>query len=953
MRRVIPQPSMVFGITTLVAVILGASSAYAIPAFSGAEGYGANSAGGRGGDVYHVTSLADSNAPGTLRYGLNSATGPRTIVFDISGTIALTSELDVSKNNITIAGQTAPGQGICIRNYEFHLTGNDVDVRHISSREGVTFNMDAISVYGGTNVIVDHCSASWATDEVLSSTHAAKTVTIQNCFVTEALNPLGHGYGSLLRVNEGANQTTPFYFSFYNNLYVDNWTRNPRPGYYPNDSSDPNLYSTLYLDFRNNVIYNWSDQAGYFLDDGNGRVHMNYVGNYLIAGPSTPTGSKSSTAFSAGGAANEMFIYQSGNKIDPNHNGVLDGTDTGWAMFEGNYTTRSEFTMDPNCPAVYTMTADQALATVLNSGGAFSWNRNSVDANIVAQVRSYGTAGTMYTSVTQAGGWPTYPQLTRDANFDTDGDGMSNAWEIAHGLDPNVADNNGDIDNDGYTNLEEYLMSLAPIAAPKTIVWAGGTAGRYELITNWDIPWQPTLADKTEIDSGKAIVAYPNQEAGTLYVANTAGGSAELAVTAGGTLNVAYALYVGNATNTAGTATLSGGSLGSTLQIVGNLGNGTFNQSGGTNTTAYLGLGSAPAASGAYALSGGSVSALFQTVGNSGTGTFDQSAGTNTGYMLSVGNAPGSHGTYTLSGGSLSMGAADVGSSGTGLFNQSGGTHTMSDSLYLGHYYQSCGTYSLSGGVMTVGGSITLGVALDSQGILNLTGGSLTATGPILLATDLGSTAELTVAKAAYIQAGGLTINSGGGRSTQVTIELDSNGHSLIGSSGTVSLAGALDLQSLNSYRPHQGDTFTLITSTGMGGNFSSLTSNLVGQLLLDPNDPCSGYWPIFRGAIDANTQSYVVTFQGAMAGDATGDNVVDGNDFGALARNWMLSGKTWADGDFNGDGTVDDADFGSIARNWGSTGLAPAAAPDAPIPEPVTLALLAAGGMALIRRRR
>jgi len=183
-------------------------------------------------------------------------------------------------------------------------------------------------------------------------------------------------------------------------------------------------------------------------------------------------------------------------------------------------------------------------------------------------------------------------------------------------------------------------------------------------------------------------------------------------------------------------------------------------------------------------------------------------------------------------------------------------------------------------------------------------------------------------------------------------MELDSNGHSLISSSGAASLAGALNLQSLSSYRPNQGDAFTLITSTGISGNFSSLTSNLVGQLLLDPNNPAGGYWPIFRGA--AVGSNYVVTFQGAMAGDATGDNKVDSGDFGAIARNWEQSGKTWYDGDFNGDGTVDGTDFGMLARNWGLTGLAPSAAPlDAPIPEPATLVMLALSGLSLIRRRR
>jgi len=318
------------------------------------------------------------------------------------------------------------------------------------------------------------------------------------------------------------------------------------------------------------------------------------------------------------------------------------------------------------------------------------------------------------------------------------------------------------------------------------------------------------------------------------------------------------------------------------------------------------------------------VSSLYD--GNQARGSISQSGGTVTvASSLVLGYNAGSGGTYTLSGGSLRAAYLYAGYSGSGIFNQSGGKNAVGGSLYVGYGAGSRGTY-------------------------NLAGGSLAVTGQIVMAGGSASTAQLYVAKAATVQVGGLTINSGGGRSTQVKMELDANGNSLIDSSGAVSLAGALDLQSLNSYRPNQGDIFILINSTSMSGNFSSLTSNLVGQLLLDPNNPTGGYWPIFSGSADDT--SYVATFQGAMAGDATGDNKVDDSDFGAIARNWEQSGKTWYDGDFNGDGTVDSTDFGAVARNWGSTGLAPSAAPlDAPIPEPATVFLLASG-LLLLRRR-
>ncbi len=748
-----------------------------MPAFPGAEGFGANATGGRGGDVYHVTSLADDYTPGTLAYGIYTApdTG-RTIVFDTSGMIPLTYPLWVWKPNITIAGQTAPGLGISVRNHQIDVTANNLIIRHIHSRMGdddPCNQVDAIGITDGTDVIVDHCSAAWAQDECLSASDTTTNATIQYCIITECINKSGHCFGSLFRPSVDCN------LSVHHNLYSDNISRNPRPGYY-NDK-------TLTLDFRNNLIYNWKNQAGYNEDDGSGQVNINYAGNYLVAGPSTSS-QKLWNAYNSNAPGTETQIYQSGNKIDGNRDGVIDGYDIGWWMFTGTYGTMdAPFTT----PAVYTQSADEALATVLAQVGAFPWNRDSLDANVVSQV--YAGTGSYINSVAEGGGWPTYPVVFRDPNvYDPDLDGMLSDWEVAHGLDPSVADNNGDFDDDGYTNLEEYLNWLAPIPPPKPIVWLGGssgTAGRYELITNWDIPWQPTLADQAEINSGKATVGYIGQEAGTLYVANTPGGTAELAVTAG---------------------------------------------------------------------------------------------------------------------------------------------------------------------KLTVGDSVYLGSAAGAQGLLTLTGGSLTATGPIVLASGASSAAELKVAKAAYVEVGGLTINSGGGRSTKVSMELDANSPSLIRTTGAATLAGTLEVdRDSNTYRPNQGNTFTLILATSGTGNFGNITSNIPGLLLIDPNDPGLGYWPAFRGAFDANAD-YVVTFQGAMPGDIGGDNKVSITDLGDLAAHWGNTSASWSQGDFDGDGQVNVADLGDLAAHWGQTGLAPSAAPpEAPVPEPASAVLFVIGVLGLLKKRR
>ncbi len=421
-----------------------AAWAAGLPAFPGAEGFGANAVGGRGGDVYHVTNLNDSG-PGSLRYGIQTAAGPRTIVFDVSGTIFLQSALAINKPYLTIAGQTAPGTGITIAGWGVTISRtHDVILRYLRFRPGdlscTRMQGDSLSVDRSTDVIIDHISASWSIDETLSVTNSDR-VTVQWSFITESLDRSchaegAHGYGSLLRYGDGR-------LTFHHNLYAHHRSRNPRLG------------DDLSLDFVNNVIYNYGVDAGYSGADSEGVPRMNFVANYVIAGPSTSAAGRW-RAFRGGGVNTQ--IYQRDNLIDGNLNGIRDGVDIGWTMFLGSYSRASdrfEF------PQVETDDAGTAYRRVLGEAGC-SLVRDPVDARIISEVMCEG--GRIIDSQEQVGGWPEL--VGRPAALDTDQDGMPDAWEREHGLDPQDPTDGRLARSDGYTNLERYLNELATLRGP-------------------------------------------------------------------------------------------------------------------------------------------------------------------------------------------------------------------------------------------------------------------------------------------------------------------------------------------------------------------------------------------------------------------------------------------------------------------------------------------------------
>jgi pectate lyase len=413
--------------TATVCVWLAAASAATAP-----EGFDAASKGGRGGDVYRVTNLNDSGE-GSLREAIRSARGPRTVVFALSGTIYLKSPLVIDKPFLTLAGQTAPGDGITVAGYSTSvLNTHDVIVRYLRFRPGdiecPRYQGDALSVDRSTDVLLDHVSASWSVDETLSITNSDR-VTVQWSFITESLNASchqkgEHGYGSLLRY--GAGRVT-----MHHNLYAHHRSRNPRLG------------DNIRLDFFNNVIYNASGDVGYSGGAAEGTPRLNYIANYVVAGPSTPE-PRRTRAFRGG--SDNTVIWQEGNRIDSNRNGVRDGIDTGWDMFQGTF-TRAEARFSG--AAVALDSAERAYARVLASAGA-SKARDAVDRRIVRDVSI--EAGKSIASQADVGGWPDLG--SEAAPPDVDGDGLPDAWEKANRLNPRDA-------ADGPAHLEAYLDELA------------------------------------------------------------------------------------------------------------------------------------------------------------------------------------------------------------------------------------------------------------------------------------------------------------------------------------------------------------------------------------------------------------------------------------------------------------------------------------------------------------
>jgi hypothetical protein len=441
------QPAHARSAIKLSVVLLVTAHAFgATPAFPGAEGYGALATGGRGGSVYHVTRLDDaldgSGNPvaGTFRWAVNGSN--RIVVFDVGGVINISSKLGFNGNNITVAGQTAPGGGIAVYGDGVSLSNrSNIVLRYMSFRQGINSDTDtkALNITNGQNMIVDHCSMAWSRYDNLGISAGASDITIQNCISCEGINDQRSG-GFVSDVRD---------ITLARNLFTNNQTRNPK------GKAD--------MQYVNNVVYNWR-YGGYVGGHSSGDWYQDLIGNYFIKGRSSEN-NEYVTDF-----ASTDKIYNQNNFVD------LDETDAGNDKLpEGSLVSNSAFTSRsatimssphnaPDIPVTVTSALDAYEWIVAQAGN--SRFRDGVDLRQIQHLQSQGVQGGVIADETWVGGMPAISGGV--APNDTDRDGIPDAWELAHGLNSNLASDGSSFSGTtGYTNVEVYLNSLAAAPVPE------------------------------------------------------------------------------------------------------------------------------------------------------------------------------------------------------------------------------------------------------------------------------------------------------------------------------------------------------------------------------------------------------------------------------------------------------------------------------------------------------
>ena len=459
-------------IKTFTLVLLISSTfteqAFAVPAFPGAEGPGAETVGGRGGQIIEVTNLNDSG-DGSLRAAIE-ASGSRTVVFKVAGIIDLDSVIYIKNPYLTIAGQTAPEGGITLKSWGIQIRTHDVIMRYIKSRPGIDrddYNTDGLGMQGADDLyrnILDHCSLSWANDE--NAQIWSKSEIIAPHHITYSWNILsegfsGHSCGFLLGAsNDSADEMKDI--SIHHNLFASNHHRNP-------------MMKIKEVKFINNLVYNWD----YYASATTGGVRLDIIGNKYKMGPTTPSyryhelivKTQAEVADGSTSVEGDPEIYIKGN-VSPR---LSDETADNWSMTSTYYDrdpldrkyergtplTKATFpiVIDSVTKAEQEILADSGASKRINERGEWVANRDTVDQRIINDYKN-GT-GTIPASENDVGGYPKINPGTPYA--DSDHDGMSDVWEDIYGLDKhNYDDNTKDKDGDGYTNIEEFINGTNP-----------------------------------------------------------------------------------------------------------------------------------------------------------------------------------------------------------------------------------------------------------------------------------------------------------------------------------------------------------------------------------------------------------------------------------------------------------------------------------------------------------
>ncbi len=430
--------------------------------------------GGRGGKVIAVTNL-NNEGPGSFRAAVE-AEGPRIVVFRVAGVVYLKSDINIENPYITIAGQSAPGDGLCLAHGSVNINTHQVILRHLRVRRGKPEGGQGSDNIGGnpqSHIIVDHCSASWGMDENLSLYRhmvrnpsegpdrklPVRNLTIQYCISSEALNAKNHAFGGTW----GGEDAT-----FHHNLFACNTGRNPSIGMGGE------------FDYRNNVIFNWRHRT---MDGGDETSLINVIANYYKAGPATNANMRNVIA-----RIEERAQYSPGRRFEPGNWFPPGNNRPGkWYVagnfFEGqpnvtadNWLGVKDSDRNPAPPNARVLTpfegwpvnqqnAKEAYDTVLAKAGATRPRRDAVDQRVIESIRTgkFLTENGIVNDPRQVGGYPQYGFDPNQLPNDSDGDGMPDVWEMKHGLDlHSPKDSAADSDKDGYTNMEEYLNGTDP-----------------------------------------------------------------------------------------------------------------------------------------------------------------------------------------------------------------------------------------------------------------------------------------------------------------------------------------------------------------------------------------------------------------------------------------------------------------------------------------------------------